>query len=124
MYIFVITLTFTADRASAETTPSLYYQSLIDFTLAITLIESPCVISACGDQAWHDLKLTTLGKRIVNRLYTVLKESKQSFYSMKNPLIVNLKGKLQKPFNFFLRCQTRRIWLAHLLVEIPRVSSC
>ena len=67
---FVITLTFAADRASAETTPSLYNQSLIDFTLAITLIESPCVTSACWDQAWHDLKLTTLGKRIVNRLYT------------------------------------------------------
>ena len=43
-------------------------QSLIDFMLAITLIESPCVISAFSDQAWHDLKLTTLGKRIVNRL--------------------------------------------------------
>ena len=39
---------------------------------------------------------------------------------MKNPLIINLKGKLQKPFDFFLRCQERRIWLAHLLVEIPR----
>ena len=49
MYSFVITLLFTVSRASAETTPSLYYQSLIDFTLAITLIESPCVISACWD---------------------------------------------------------------------------
>ena len=40
---------------------------------------------------------------------------------MKNPLIINLKGKLQKPFDFFLRCQTcRRIWLVHLLVEVPR----
>ena len=38
---------------------------------------------------------------------------------MKNPPIINLKGKLQKPFDFFLGCQTRRIWLAHLLVEIP-----
>ena len=35
-----------------------------------------------------------------------------------NPLIINLKGKLQKPFDFFLRCQTRHIWFAHLLVEI------
>ena len=57
---------------------------------------------------------------IDNERYTVLKESKQSFYSMKNPLIINLKGKLQKSFDFFLRCQTRRIWLAHLLIEIPR----
>ena len=37
MYSFVITLTFTAAGASAETTPSLHYQSLIDFRLAITL---------------------------------------------------------------------------------------
>ena len=29
----------------------------------------PPVISACWDQAWHDLKLTTLDKRKVNRLY-------------------------------------------------------
>ena len=69
MYSFVITLTFAADRASTETTSSLCYQSLIDFTLAITLIKSPCVVSVCWDQAWRDLKLTTLGKRIVNRLY-------------------------------------------------------
>ena len=69
MYTFLVTLTVTADRASAETTPCSYYQSLIDFTLAITLIESPCVISACWDQAWHDLKLKTFGKGIVNRLY-------------------------------------------------------
>ena len=47
-------------------------------------------------------------------------ESKQSFYSTKNPVIINLKGKLQNPFDFFLRCQPRRISLAHLLVEIPR----
>ena len=71
MYSLLITLTFVADRASAETIASLYYQGLIDFTLAITLIESPCVISACWDQAWHDLKLITLGKRIVNGLYFV-----------------------------------------------------
>ena len=32
--------TFTVARASAETTPSLYYQSLIDFTLAVVLIGS------------------------------------------------------------------------------------
>ena len=31
---------------------------------------------------------------------------------MKDPLIMNFKGKLQKPFDFFLRCQTRRIWVA------------
>ena len=37
----------------------------------------------------------------------------------KNPLIINLKGKLKKPFDFFLRCQTCLIWLAHLLVKIP-----
>ena len=55
---------------------------------------------------------------ILNEQYTVLKESKQSFYSMKNPPIINLKGKLQKPFDFFLRCQKCCIWLAHLLVEI------
>ena len=36
VYSLVITLTFTVARASAETTPSLCYQSLIDFTLAIT----------------------------------------------------------------------------------------
>ena len=69
VYSFVITLTFAAGRVSAEVTPSLYYQSLIDFTLAIKLLQSPCVISACWDQAWHDLKLTTLDKKIVNRLY-------------------------------------------------------
>ena len=67
MYSFVITLTFAANRASAETTPS-----LIDFKLAITLIESPCLISTCWDQTWHDLKLTTLGKGIVNRLNSLL----------------------------------------------------
>ena len=55
-----------------------------------------------------------------NERYTVLKESKQSFCSTKNPLHINLKGKLQKPFDFFLRCQTRHIWPAHMLVEIPR----
>ena len=49
-----------------------------------------------------------------------VKESKQSFYSMKNPLIINLKGKLRKSLDFFLRCQTRRILLAHFLVEISR----
>ena len=54
-----------------------------------------------------------------NEGYTVLKESKQSFYSTKNPLIIDHKGKLQKPFNFFLRCQTRPIWLGHLFVEMP-----
>ena len=54
-----------------------------------------------------------------NTIYCIKKESKQSFYLTKNPLIINLKGKLQKPFGFFLRCQMRRIWLAHLLVEIP-----
>ena len=32
---------------------------------------------------------------------TVLKESKQSFYSTKNSPIINLKGKLLKPFYFF-----------------------
>ena len=57
---------------------------------------------------------------IMNERYTVLKESKQSFCSMENPLIIDLKGKLRKPFDFFLRCQTRCIWLAHSLVEIPR----
>ena len=40
MYSLAITLTFTVARASAETTPGLYYQSLIDFMLAITLIGS------------------------------------------------------------------------------------
>ena len=44
MYSLVITLTFTVARASAETTPSLYYQSLIDVTLAIALIGSTWVI--------------------------------------------------------------------------------
>ena len=39
-----------------------------------------------------------------NERYTALNESKQSFYSTKNPL--NLKDKLQKPSDFFLRCQT------------------
>ena len=32
---------------------------------------------------------------------TLLKESKQNFYSTKKSLIINLKGKLQKPFYFF-----------------------
>ena len=50
-----------------------------------------------------------------------LKESKQSFCSRKNPLLINLEGKLQKPFDFFLRCQTCPIWLAYLLVEVPHV---
>ena len=35
MYSLVVTLTFTVARASAETTPSLYCQSLIDSMLAI-----------------------------------------------------------------------------------------
>ena len=48
------------------------------------------------------------------------KESKQSFYSTKNSLVINLKGKLFKSLSISLRCQTRRIWLAHLLVEILR----
>ena len=34
-----------------------------------------------------------------NKRYTMLKESNQSFHSTKNSLIINLKGKLQKPFN-------------------------
>ena len=54
-----------------------------------------------------------------NERYTVLKESKQSFYPTKKSPIINLKGKLQS-ISIPLRCQTRRIWLAHLLVEIPR----
>ena len=61
------------------------------------------------------IKLRTLHD---NERYTVLKESKQSFYSTKNSLIINLKEKLQKPFNFFLKCQTRHISLAYLMVEI------
>ena len=36
-------------RASVETPPSLCYQGLIIFTLAIRLIESPCITSACWD---------------------------------------------------------------------------
>ena len=38
MYMYSLASTFTVVRASAETTPSLYYQSLIDFTLAVVLI--------------------------------------------------------------------------------------
>ena len=63
---------------------------------------------------------------IMSERYAVLKESNQSFYSTKNlsnllkPLIINLKGKLQKPFDFLLRCQTRHVWLAHLFVEMQR----
>ena len=60
MHSFLITLTFTVARALAGTTPSLYYQNLNDYA-CITLIESPCVTSAC----WDDLKLTTLPRRIV-----------------------------------------------------------
>ena len=40
---------------------------------------------------------------------------------MKNSLIINLKGKLQKPA-IFLRCQMRRFWLGHLLIEILCVA--
>ena len=47
--------------------------------------------------------LSSLVESYNNERYTVLKESKQSFYSMGNPLIINLKGKLQKPFDFFLK---------------------
>ena len=32
---------------------------------------------------------------IMSKRYTVLKESKQSFYSTNNPLIINIKGKLK-----------------------------
>ena len=39
-------------------------------------------------------------------IYTVLKESEQNFFSTKNPLNIDLKGELQKPFDFFSRCQT------------------
>ena len=56
----------------------------------------------------------------IMKRYTVLKESKQSFHLTKNPLVINFKGKLKKPLDFLLRCQTRCIWFAHLLVEIPR----
>ena len=88
MYILVITLTFTAAIASAET-PVLYYQSLVDFTLAITLIESQCVISACSDKAWHDLKLTSSGRRIIkiNFTMTYLVLSK-SFLDSESMLVV------------------------------------
>ena len=66
MYSVFITFTFAADRALAETTPSLHCQSLIDFTLAIALMSHNAkVISACWNEAWYDLKLTTLGRRIV-----------------------------------------------------------
>ena len=40
MYNFVITLTFTVARASAETIP-VCIKNLIDFMLSITLIGSP-----------------------------------------------------------------------------------
>ena len=48
-----------------------------------------------------------------NFAYTIMShiQSKQSFYSTKKSLIINLKEKLQK--------QTLRIWLAHLLDEMP-----
>ena len=49
---------------------------------------------------------------------TLLKESKESFYSTKNPPVINLKGKLRKPLDFFSRCQTCCIWLAHLFIDM------
>ena len=50
-----------------------------------------------------------------------LKNQTKASIHQKKSLIVNLIGKLQKPFDFFSRCQTRRrIWLVQLLVEIPR----
>ena len=36
----IVQITFTVTRASAETSPSLYYQSLIDFMLVVILIGS------------------------------------------------------------------------------------
>ena len=51
-----------------------------------------------------------------NFAYTIMSDI-QSFNSVKNPLIINLKGQLEKPFYFFLRCQTPRNWLPHLLVN-------
>ena len=55
--------------SSIETENQLSYcgSTLIDFTLAITLIESPCVsnIGVLG----YNLKLATLGRKILDRLY-------------------------------------------------------
>ena len=53
---------------------------------------------------------------IMSERYTVSKESKQSFYSTKNALIINLKGKLQKHFDFFLTYQPDALYLACSLV--------
>ena len=50
--------------------------------------------------------------------------NKTSCCLRKNPLIINLKGKLQSPFDFFLRYQTRRISIVHLLVKYHMVFSC
>ena len=44
----------------------------------------------------------TIISDILHSFPDCINESKQSFYAMKNPLIINLKGKLHKPFHFFL----------------------
>ena len=49
-----------------------------------------------------------------NEQYTLSKESKQSFYSTKNTLIINLNRKLQKPFDSFV--VPRALYLACSLV--------
>ena len=59
-----------------------------------------------------------------NKRYTVLTESKQSFYSVKNPLIINLKGKLQNLFYLFLGCQRRSISLLTCWLKYHVVLSC
>ena len=53
--------------------------------------------------------------------YTVLKESKQSFYSTKTPLIINLKKKSKGLLQFsFKMPDAPYLACSHLLIEIPR----
>ena len=51
------------------------------------------------------MNMIKLGMFSYNFTYTIMKivfkKSKQSFYSTKNSLVINLEGKLQKPFYFF-----------------------
>ena len=67
MYSLFITLTFTVVRALAETTHNLYYQSLIDLIDVCNYINM-VNMSNIGVLGLSLKKLTTLGRRIVNRL--------------------------------------------------------
>ena len=75
MYSLVITLTFTVAKASAETTPSLYYQRVIDFKPAFTSRMSATGTS-CSQillKVWYNISQAILGRKLMKK-FTITDE--------------------------------------------------